>query len=194
MRQSMQMNWHSSLIWEYVCTDLFCIYVWVTNPKLLSYTLTLLPKLQLFYISHIVGYPLYYIFMIFHSKNFWKWFIFPGIVFIIEQVYMLSMKVPLWVIIMINTYITLYSCQCRYSESTITFVGFEPRWKWASFFRQRLLTLFSKDHQASNLIPEIICSLTSHTWAGLNGMLSRLAAHQRIWVTNRNLKPKETLL
>ncbi|OXA62571.1 NADPH oxidase 5 [Folsomia candida] len=42
---------------------------------------------HLFYISHIVGYPLYYIFMIFHSKNFWKWFIFPGIVFIIEQIF-----------------------------------------------------------------------------------------------------------
>lgn len=45
--------------------------------------------LKVFYFSHLL-YVIYWVLLIFHAPNFWKWFVGPCAVFIIEKVFRVS--------------------------------------------------------------------------------------------------------
>ncbi len=52
----------------------------------MNITFTLFFKPKVFYWSHLLYVP-YWVLLIVHAPAFWKWFIVPCIVFIIEKVY-----------------------------------------------------------------------------------------------------------
>lgn len=45
---------------------------------------TLMSYLQVFYFTHLLYVP-FWILLILHAPNFWKWFIVPGTVYLIEK-------------------------------------------------------------------------------------------------------------
>lgn len=46
--------------------------------------LTRVPSLQLFYWSHLSYVPVWAL-LLFHAPNFWKWFLVPGGLFVLEK-------------------------------------------------------------------------------------------------------------
>ena len=41
---------------------------------------------QVFYLTHML-YFVYFILLIFHAPEFWKWFLFPAIIWVAEGIY-----------------------------------------------------------------------------------------------------------
>jgi hypothetical protein len=41
---------------------------------------------EVFYLTHLL-YIIFYILLISHARNFWHWFIGPGVIFILEKIY-----------------------------------------------------------------------------------------------------------
>ena len=46
---------------------------------------------QVFYLTHML-YCVYFILLIFHAPEFWKWFLFPAIIWVAEGIYRYRMS------------------------------------------------------------------------------------------------------
>ncbi|XP_041972377.1 NADPH oxidase 5 isoform X2 [Aricia agestis] len=95
-------NWTT---WEWVCTSrpgLFGLCGGCANPSgivllaaLIALAAASRPKLraggyfEVFYFTHLLYIP-FYVILIIHAPNFWKWFIGPGTIYIIERIVRLN--------------------------------------------------------------------------------------------------------
>ena len=58
----------------------------------MKWPLTIMTSLQIFYWTHLL-YIFYWILLILHAPNFWKWFVVPAILFVIEKFFRFSKSV-----------------------------------------------------------------------------------------------------
>lgn len=49
----------------------------------------LINKFQVFYWTHLLYIP-FWVLLFFHGPNFWKWFIIPGVIYIVERILRLT--------------------------------------------------------------------------------------------------------